>query len=96
MGGDGEARQTVTNLTPGRYTLRAWAITSGATEAELSVSGIGASDVRAAVSGEKWTRVSVDFNVVEGQGTATVGFKASAKDATSLVAVDDLYLFKNL
>jgi GH43 family beta-xylosidase len=95
MGGDGEARQTITNLTPGRYTLRAWAITSGATEAELSVGGIGASDVRAAMGGEKWTRVSVDFNVAEGQGTATVGFKASAKGATSLVAVDDLYLFKN-
>jgi GH43 family beta-xylosidase len=95
MGGDGEAQQTVTNLSPGRYTLRAWAITSGATEAELSVSGVSPTRLRTPMSGEKWTRVSIDFNVAEGQSTATVGFKASAKDATSLVAVDDLYLFKN-
>ncbi|MFL6213369.1 MAG: hypothetical protein ACJ74J_05680 [Blastocatellia bacterium] len=39
--------------------------------------------------------MSVDFNVSEGQSMATVGFKASAKYATSLEAVDDLYLFKN-
>jgi hypothetical protein len=94
-GGEGEARQSVTNLTPGRYTLRAWVITSGATEAEITVSGIGSSEVRAAASGERWKRVNIDFTVGEGQGTATVGFKANAKDATSLVAIDDLYLFKN-
>ncbi|HKP14097.1 MAG TPA: hypothetical protein VJZ91_18390, partial [Blastocatellia bacterium] len=94
MGGDGEARQTVANLAPGRYTLRAWAVTSGAAEAELAVSGFGASAVRAPARGDKWTRVSVDFTIPEGQSAATISLKASAKDATSLVAADDLYLFK--
>ncbi|HJQ27550.1 MAG TPA: family 43 glycosylhydrolase [Blastocatellia bacterium] len=93
MGGDGEARQTITNLTPGRYTLRAWVITSGAAEAQLNISG--ASEVRAPASAQEWTRVSLDFTVAEGQGTATVTFKANVKEATGLAAADDFYLFKN-
>jgi GH43 family beta-xylosidase len=94
IGGDGEARQTVTNLVPGRYTLHAWVITSGATEAQVSVSGPGIGEARAPTNGKKWARVSVEFAVPEGQGTATVSFKANAKEAGSFAAVDDLYLFK--
>ncbi|HEY9232178.1 MAG TPA: hypothetical protein VIS78_08525, partial [Blastocatellia bacterium] len=95
MGGDGEARQTVTNLAPGRYTLRAWIIGSGATDAQLNVTGSGAGEARAPASSQEWTRLSLDFTVPEGQGSATVTFKASAREATGFAAADDFYLFRN-
>lgn len=47
-GGDGEAKQVVTGLVPGRYTLRAWAQTTSRAEAEISVSPSGAGPARSA------------------------------------------------
>ncbi|HXG64997.1 MAG TPA: family 43 glycosylhydrolase [Blastocatellia bacterium] len=94
--GDGEATQVIEGLAPGRYTLRAWVTTTGGTEAEIRVTPSGAAAKRASAVGEKWTRVSVDFDVPQGQRTASVAIGARMKGgAQGLVAADDFYLFRN-
>ena len=94
-GGDGEARQQVTGLEPGRYTLIAWLINSGGVESEITVTPQGAAAKRAATASEKWTRVSVDFEIGKGHNSVTVAVGAKIKaGAQGFAAADDFYLFK--
>jgi GH43 family beta-xylosidase len=92
-GGDGEANQSVSGLAPGRYVLSAWVMTNGGAEAEVSAAPFSAAAGRVTASGEKWTRVKVEFDVAAGHGAAGVRLRGLVKpDTNGSVAFDDVYL----
>jgi GH43 family beta-xylosidase len=94
-GAQGAAQQVITGLTPGRYTLHAWVISTGGSEPQLSVSDFGGPAVRAAASGEQWHRISLDFTIPDGHAAATIHFDAGVSSGSSgYAAADDFYLFK--
>lgn len=92
---DGDAaRQTISGLAPGAYTLYAWATTRGA-EAEVRVEPAGGSVQRASAAGGDWQQIQIDFDVAEGPGSATISVSGRFEDrADAFVAADDFYLFK--
>lgn len=94
-GNQGTAQQVIAGLTPGRYTLHAWVLSSGRSEPQLSVTDFGGSAVRTAAGGEQWHRVSLDFTIPDGHAAATVRFDAGVPSGSSgYAAADDFYLFK--
>jgi len=91
----GAARQVITGLTPGRYKLYAWVLSTSGSEPQLSVSDFGGSAVRTSVGGEQWHRVSLDFTIPDGHAEATIHFDAGVPSGSSgYAAADDFYLFK--
>jgi hypothetical protein len=94
-GGDGAAHQVITGLTPGRYHLSAWVISTPETEPRLSATDFGAADVQVFAGGEQWHRVSLDFTVPEGHSSAAIQFDARLPaDPGRYAAADDFYLYR--
>jgi GH43 family beta-xylosidase len=94
-GAQGAAEQDIVGLTPGRYTLHAWVISTLGSEPQLSVSNSGGPSVRIPAGGEQWHRVSLDFTIPDGRTEATIHFDAGVQSGSSgYAAADDFYLFK--
>ncbi len=95
-GGDGTAKQVVTGLGAGRYTLHAWVVTQGGADSQITVTGDDGGEVRVPAVGDKWARVSAEFTVPEGQRSVAITFAAHIPaGSTQFAAADDFYLFKN-
>jgi GH43 family beta-xylosidase len=94
-GGPGEARQPVSGLAPGAYTLHAWVRGSGAAETRVFVEGAARGHAAVPARGE-WTRVSVPFTVGGTGGSVSVGLAARPDSkAGEQIAADDFYLAAN-
>jgi hypothetical protein len=93
-GAGAQAEQRIAGLPAGSYTLWAWVTTRGA-EGEVRVRGSGGAAAQATVSGESWRRVELNFEVPPGGGEATISIGGSfSGEAGSLIAADDLYLWR--
>lgn len=93
--GDGEARQELRDLAPGRYTLFTWVLADGA-EAQVAVAPFPQAVARVSGAGGKWQRVKIEFDVTPKQNSATVTFSAHIKPgAGGYVAADDFFLARN-
>ena len=94
-GGDGGARQLITGLSPGQYTLHAWVLSTSGAKPLLAVSDFGGTAVQVPSGGEQWHRMSVEFSVPEGHSSAVIHFSAGVNSGSSgYAAADDFYLFK--
>jgi len=93
-GGDGAAQQVIPGLSPGRYTLHTWVLSTPGSQAKLSVDNSSGAPIQVSAEGEQWHRVSTEFTVPEGHSSATVIFSGRVQpDARGYVAADDFYLF---
>jgi GH43 family beta-xylosidase len=93
-GGAGRARQRVTGLPAGRYTLRAWVTTNGAVDAELAAQVPGASPVRLRSRTTGWAPINLQLQVPD-NGVVDINFLGVMdRGAAAWVAADDVYLFR--
>ena len=102
--GAGEASQSVTGLTPGRYVLDAFLLTAGNSTATLAAAeGHNELTVSSGLNSSTWKKVSLRFQVSENAGALTITLKGdSSKAAVSgagsgaagYVVADDFYLYK--
>jgi GH43 family beta-xylosidase len=95
QGGWGRARQKVSGLPPGRYTLRAWVTAAGGAEVEASAQVPGSAPVRDRARAATWTRLSLPLQVPRDGEVEIVLSGLVQKGAAASAAVDDVYLFRN-
>ncbi|MFD2614945.1 GH39 family glycosyl hydrolase [Paenibacillus gansuensis] len=86
--------QTVTGLTNGTYTLKAWVTSSGGQfESRMEAKNFGGTQINANIPAGGWTQISIpNINVTNGQ--IEVGFWSKANAGNS-VYIDDVELTKN-